>query len=223
MTLDPYATLGIDKSASAAVIKAAYRRRARDTHPDRAGTADAGEFQEVVRAYGILSNPEAKKLFDESGVVDEANPQADRKAAMDVLVGVFNEIMEEAGRAGMPLDRFDIVGGLKRVLDMKRAELQRKSGALQRQVDERLKLRKRIQRVRSGENLFASVLTKQIEAMQKELLDVREALRIIEIALTETGNYESEVEVFSAFDFAAHGWSPMQDSAAGGVARMWPT
>ena len=35
--LDPYATLGIDKTASQSDVRKAYRRRAKDTHPDAGG------------------------------------------------------------------------------------------------------------------------------------------------------------------------------------------
>jgi hypothetical protein len=44
-----WATLGIASDATASDIKAAYRRRARETHPDHGG--DAAAFQRVLQAY----------------------------------------------------------------------------------------------------------------------------------------------------------------------------
>src|ERR687893_1352820 len=66
---DPYRTLGVDRKASDEEIKKAYRKLARDYHPDRnAGDKNAEErFKEVQEAYSILSDPEKRKAFDSGG------------------------------------------------------------------------------------------------------------------------------------------------------------
>jgi curved DNA-binding protein CbpA len=64
--MNPYAILGIKKDASAKQIKKAFRRKARETHPDHGG--DHEEFAQVNAAYQILSNSYRKKLYDKSGV-----------------------------------------------------------------------------------------------------------------------------------------------------------
>ena len=51
-TEDPYAVLKIDRQASMSAIRAAYRRRALETHPDRGG--HPGAFLQVQHAYGRL-------------------------------------------------------------------------------------------------------------------------------------------------------------------------
>ncbi|MCG5432387.1 J domain-containing protein [Mycobacterium sp. MYCO198283] len=51
---DPYAVLGVSRTASAAEITRAYRRKLRDYHPDtRRGDAD-DRLQEVLAAYAAL-------------------------------------------------------------------------------------------------------------------------------------------------------------------------
>ncbi len=63
-TDDPYAVLGVDRAASAAEIRRAFRRLALRVHPDRAGAASTAAFQNAARAYGLLSNPTARAAHD---------------------------------------------------------------------------------------------------------------------------------------------------------------
>ena len=69
MSLDPYKTLGVDKKAEAAAIKAAYRRLARQYHPDVNPGDQAAEekFKEISEAYDILSDEEKRREYDSLG------------------------------------------------------------------------------------------------------------------------------------------------------------
>ncbi|XVF74761.1 hypothetical protein PTKIN_Ptkin13bG0137300 [Pterospermum kingtungense] len=65
---DYYATLGIPKSASSKEIKAAYRRLARQYHPDVNKEPGATEkFKEISAAYEVLSDDKKRALYDQYG------------------------------------------------------------------------------------------------------------------------------------------------------------
>jgi len=66
MAADHYTTLGISRDAGQDEIKRAYRRLARQHHPDaNREDPDAEErFKEVTRAYEVLSDPEKRQRYD---------------------------------------------------------------------------------------------------------------------------------------------------------------
>ena len=90
-TTDLYDVLGVGRDASADEIKKAYRRLARDLHPDVNPDPETQErFKEVTAAYEILSDPEKRQRYD-------AGPDAFGGAGF----GSFGDIFEAFFGAGM--------------------------------------------------------------------------------------------------------------------------
>ncbi len=62
---DHYEVLGVDRGATPEEIKKAYRRLARELHPDVNPSADASErFKSVTHAYDVLSDPQQRQQYD---------------------------------------------------------------------------------------------------------------------------------------------------------------
>jgi molecular chaperone DnaJ len=98
---DLYSALGVPKGASADEIKKAYRKLARQYHPDKnPGDAAAEErFKEIQHAYDVLSDPEKRKAYDRFG-------SADGRRGFDPDGGTYNFDDFDLGDLG------DLFGGI---------------------------------------------------------------------------------------------------------------
>lgn len=68
MAQDYYATLGVGRDATPDELKKAYRKLARQFHPDVNDAPDASDrFKEVTVAYEVLSDPQKRAMFDRGG------------------------------------------------------------------------------------------------------------------------------------------------------------
>ncbi|WP_339347707.1 J domain-containing protein [uncultured Sphingomonas sp.] len=75
---DPYATLGVARGASEADIKKAYRKLAKELHPDRnKDNPKASErFSQVTSAYDLLTDKDKRARFDRGEIDGDGNPTA---------------------------------------------------------------------------------------------------------------------------------------------------
>lgn len=103
MARDYYAILGVPRDASADQIKRAYRKLARELHPDVNPDAAAQQrFQDVTAAYEVLTDPQKRQIVDLGG--DPLESGAGRGPGGDPFGGFgFGDIMDAFfGSAGGP-------------------------------------------------------------------------------------------------------------------------
>jgi len=110
MAADYYQTLGVDRSASDADIKKAYRRLAMKYHPDRnpGKEKEATErFKDINEAYGVLGDPEKRKQYDQFGTVGDLGDIFGSSNTRSTFEGV----MRDFGGLGLNLSFLDGIFG----------------------------------------------------------------------------------------------------------------
>ena len=195
---DPYLTLGLSRAATAESIKSAYRQRVQTAHPDRGG--DQAEFIAVVKAFGLLSDPAARKLYDDAGIVDEDGVRKFRRDVASILADMFDAAVGTAVATGLRLERVNFVEQMKSAVATGMIEAKAGLAASDRDIRELGALRTRIRRNDEAENVFVSRLDVQIAARGAERDLLRRRLLILETAIVELSNYRSEVELISALE-----------------------
>ncbi|WP_171124560.1 MULTISPECIES: DnaJ C-terminal domain-containing protein [unclassified Ruegeria] len=129
MSDDPYSVLGVAKDATAAEIKKAYRRIAKECHPDlKPGDAEAeAKFKAAAAAYDLLKDPDTRARYD-NGEIDASgqeraqkqyyrdyaeaagNPYRGRAADPDDMSDIFAEFMRGRGGFGQRTQEFHAPG-----------------------------------------------------------------------------------------------------------------
>lgn len=117
---DFYQVLGVDKSVSAADLKKAYRKLARQYHPDSnpGDTAAEAKFKELSEAYSVLSDEDQRQEYDQiramgSGARFAAGGAGQQGGFEDVFGGLFNQGGRARGgqqRGGAGFE--DLLGGM---------------------------------------------------------------------------------------------------------------
>lgn len=186
--MNPYATLCVRRNASAKTIKAAYRKRAMETHPDRSG--DPLEFQAVHQAWKLLSDPSRRKHFDETGEDCPDNNHA-RDLVCDMIARAFGAAMGNLINNGKNPAQEDMVAGIIAVLQ----------NSLKAGQQEQSNLRKAEKALgdawgrfsvegNAEENILDAMVQAHLDSTRKQLGKIAENLKVLGEAIAFVQRYK---------------------------------
>jgi curved DNA-binding protein CbpA len=81
--IDLYKLLGLKRGASKAEVRKAYRRKAKVSHPDKGGSAEA--FSALATAHDVLSDERRRERYDTTGEIVAAKPDNADVAAIEII------------------------------------------------------------------------------------------------------------------------------------------
>lgn len=204
-----YDLLGVRPSATVAGIKAAFRVIAKTHHPDHGG--DGERFIALTQAYNVLSNPERRKLYDETGVWDAEGADKSHADLIVTLSGALNHVLS---KSRLPIESTDIVAEMRRLVTESRDLVSEELAGIEQRLGSLRAVRARIKRKGEAKNLFVKVIDSQIDTLAEAQRAKGTLLYAQQRALDELEGYDSVVEVIRSVQSGLYGGEPEAAAAA---------
>jgi curved DNA-binding protein CbpA len=203
-----YDDLGVDAQASIDEINQAYRKAAKDHHPDTGGDADA--FARISHAVAILRDPARRAEYDRSGRENFQEDSPDARAVA-VLTRTFGQALQAFAEQKMPTTQ-DLMAVVRRKLqeDLTRQRNEReKAIAAQRRNSD---AHERLTHKGGGPDILGQMLADQAKNIAQAVVAMEEMEGDISRALEMAADWDwrpDEVPTYaSAFSFMAAGDMP---------------
>lgn len=197
--MNPYSTLGVEKTADGKQIKAAYRRLSSIHHPDKEG-GDADKFQEIKLAYDVLSNKDRRERYDKLGRTDvsKITPQRIRLFIQESMRHAI-EAQRPDGSTDDPL-RENIRDKVLLGLAGARMELQRRLTDAQRKLTRAETLKKNFLPDTSYDPV-GEALAEEVKRLQDEVDNQQDALELSEEVEKVLKTYKYKVDPWAEGQF----------------------
>jgi curved DNA-binding protein CbpA len=195
--MDPYRILGVEKIATAAEIKAAYRTLSKLAHPDAGG--DRETFERIRAAYDVLKDPADRHHFDTTGETRGRQPDNAKAEAVSALGSAFNTIISQIVQRGLDHKKTDIVVMMRTLLEN---EITSRGPTLDAATKERaiwIEMRPRFTTATGKPNHLAAMVDAKIARIDQAVHAIYRADEIANAALDLLDDYEYRVDAQEFF------------------------
>jgi curved DNA-binding protein CbpA len=188
-----YDVLGVEKDASASEIKKEYRKKAVKLHPDKGG--DSEEFAKLSFAYKVLSDPEERKKYDDTGVTSDT-PDEEKAAVEHIKTIISKAISNECQNdfmSGYNSSRSGIAGILKGVIKRQIADVKQTIQNTEETITKLTKLKKKTRLKENAKrkfDIFASTCEEILEQAKNHKAGAEHQLKMLEKAKEIAADYE---------------------------------
>jgi DnaJ-class molecular chaperone len=180
-----YTTLGLTKDATDEQIRKAYKSSAQRTHPDKEGGND-NEFKAVQLSYDVLSDPERRKEYDETG---NTNQKVDLETeVIQELAGLLNSII-----ANTDVDHSDVFEAARKQVRTMLMQVSSHIGNIHTSIEKQRKVLKRMKCEEGKANTLEPILHGFIADLERQMTSMQHKHIVFGKMLTKLNDYQYEV------------------------------
>ncbi len=195
---DLYASLGLGREATAAEVQRAYRKAAKQAHPDTGGSAE--EFQALRRAAVVLCDPKLRKHYDETGEIEDKPVDNAQAEALNLVAAAIEQILATCDQRRLDPTEIDIVADAQKIIHARCAEIGTALRKPKAQLATAKKLLGRFTRKDGLPNMLEPVMAARVSQFQQQIAVLEKQLTCAENALTLISDY--------SFDWRAPAQTP---------------
>ena len=183
-----YDDLGIGKDATPDEIKAAHRRRAKETHPDKPeNKGKRDEFDRVSTAALILRDPARREKYDRDGTIDN---DASIDIELQGAIHLAHEVFQQGIMQCKDLGSVDLIGRGIMILESSIGDIENLIADSDRKAERYRKAIKRLRHKGSGPNFLLRILEDHITDCRKDVERLRQNLAGHKRAIELLRDYE---------------------------------
>lgn len=123
-----------------------------------------------------------------------------RREVAAILADMFDAAVSTAIATGLKLERVDFIAQMAAAVETGLADSRRALGRVDVEIVALQTLRSRIRRTDEDRNIFVERLDAQVAAKAEQHRTIKRRVAMLETALAELGNYESETELIAALE-----------------------
>lgn len=187
---DPYSTLGVPKDASDEDIKQAYRKQAKENHPDTEG-GDKERMQELIAAYSILKDPTKRKRYDETGETEDRPFDA---RFVEFVQEVFLKVVMETPN----VENVDLLQATRALANKVIRGYETKRDEVQKTINQMEKVLKRLTRKKkTGADIIGEVMKGTIADQKRTIRLMNDQIKFMRDCVEILSDYRYEFDPVS--------------------------